>query len=229
MMEGIGLDDSSDEEYKSPPTSSKKKANPITKNKSPAKKKAEPEDEQTTKALRAQRKEFAAQKHALAESFLIELDNTLCSGRISIESASTGGIKLVWSKTLKTTAGRATWRREQIRLRDPTLPAPHNTNLAIRHHCAIELAEKVIDDEERLYNVLAHEFCHLATFIVSEVRNNPHGKEFQSWGRKASEAFKSKGVVVTTKHSYEIEIQVHMGMYHLFLRVQNDIANPSIR
>ncbi|KAH6873264.1 SprT-like family-domain-containing protein [Alternaria rosae] len=200
MMEGIALEDSSDEGYESPIESPKKKPT----SRKPAKEKTpETEPIPNVKQIREQRKAFAERKHAIAEAFLIELDTTISSGRIQELSKSTGGIKLVWSKTLKTTAGRANWRREQIRIR--TGPLPTDTRVEIRHHCSIELAEKVIDDEERLYNVLAHEFCHLTTFMISEVRNNPHGAEFKSWGRKATVAFASKGVEVTTKHSYQIE------------------------
>lgn len=198
MMEGIALEDSSDEGYESPTTSHKKKQI-----RSPAKKIIDVEAASSVKELRAQRKAFAERKHAMAEAFLTELDDTICSGRIAALSSHTGGIKLIWSKTLKTTAGRANWRREQIRIR--TGPSPTETRTEIRHHCSIELAEKVIDDEERLYNVLAHEFCHLTTFMISEVRNNPHGAEFKAWGRKATTAFAHKGVEVTTKHSYQIE------------------------
>jgi predicted SprT family Zn-dependent metalloprotease len=204
MMEGVALEDSSDEGYESPTTSPKKSSKPVSRG--PARKKTPtPETEATSnvKQIREQRKAFAERKHAIAEAFLIELDTTISQGRIMQLSKPTGGIKLVWSKTLKTTAGRANWRREQIRMR--TGPLPSDTKVETRHHCSIELAEKVIDDEERLYNVLAHEFCHLTTFMISEVRNNPHGAEFKNWGRKATAAFQSKGVEVTTKHSYQIE------------------------
>lgn len=202
MMEGVALDDSGDEGHESPTTSPKKPTIPST-SRSPTKKKLAEESSTNVKEIRAQRKDFATRKHAIAEAFLTELDTTICAGRISFLSEATGGIKLVWSKTLKTTAGRANWRREQIRIR--TGPLPTDTRTEIRHHCSIELAEKVIDDEERLYNVLAHEFCHLTTFMISEVRNNPHGAEFKSWGKKVTSAFASKGVEVTTKHSYQIE------------------------
>jgi predicted SprT family Zn-dependent metalloprotease len=201
MMEGVALEDSSDEGYESPTTSPRK---PVSRN--PIKKKSPNpgvEAAPNVKQLREQRKAFAERKHAIAEAFLIELDSTISGGRIMQLSKPTGGIKLVWSKTLKTTAGRANWRREQIRIRTGALPS--DTKAEIRHHCSIELAEKVIDDEERLYNVLAHEFCHLTTFMISEVRNNPHGADFKAWGRKATNAFQSKGVEVTTKHSYQIE------------------------
>lgn len=200
MMEGVALEDSSDEGYEIPIESPQKKPT----DRKPAKGRLpEIQPASNVKQIREQRKAFAERKHAIAEAFLVELDTTISSGRIHELSKPTGGIKLVWSKTLKTTAGRANWRREQIRIRTGTLPT--DTRVEIRHHCSIELAEKVIDDEERLYNVLAHEFCHLTTFMISEVRNNPHGAEFKSWGRKATVAFANKGVEVTTKHSYQID------------------------
>lgn len=73
-----------------------------------------------------------------------------------------------------------------------------------RHHASIELAEKVIDDENRLINVIAHEYCHLANFMVSRVKTQPHGKEFKAWAAQCTRAFGHRGVEVTTKHSYEI-------------------------
>lgn len=205
MMDSITLSDSgdSDTDFPSPTTSPKKKVTPQVIDLTSPTKKLASSQEPSVKELRAQRKEFAERKHAIAESFLLELDNTICAGKISSMSQQTGGIKLVWSKTLQTTAGRANWRREQLRLRTGSLPT--DFRLEVRHHCSIELAEKVIDDEERLYNVLAHEFCHLTTFMISDVRNNPHGAEFKSWGKKVINAFAHKGVEVTTKHSYAIE------------------------
>lgn len=190
-------DDESDASFQSPTTSPRKKSQ------SPAEKVTSSSSPPTVAQIRTQRRDFSARKHAIAEAFLVELDDTITNGRIAELSCQTGGIKLVWSKTLKTTAGRANWRREQIRIR--TGPSPADVQVEIRHHCSIELAEKVIDDEERLYNVLAHEFCHLSNFMISEVRNNPHGAEFKSWGAKVTKAFKDKGVQVTTKHSYKIE------------------------
>ena len=35
--------------------------------------------------------------------------------------------------------------------------------------------------QDRLLNVLAHEYCHLANFMISNIRDNPHGKEFKEW------------------------------------------------
>ncbi|KAF2466795.1 uncharacterized protein BDR25DRAFT_336347 [Lindgomyces ingoldianus] len=182
--------------FPSPIASPRKKSqNPIKRDASSA--------SPTVASIRAQRKAFATTKHSLAESFLAELDATITNGKIAELSRPTGGIKIVWSKTLKTTAGRANWRREQFRVRMGSQPT--DIRPEIRHHCSIELAEKVIDDEERLYNVLAHEYCHLTTFMISNQRKNPHGAEFKSWARRVSDKFKHLGVEVTTKHSYEIE------------------------
>ena len=169
------------------PTSSPKKSSPT---------------KRTSAEVQA-KKDFAARKHALAESFLAELDQTITSGQIATLSASTGGVRLIWSKTLNSTAGRANWRRETTKTRaSPTAPATTTTQ---KHHASIELAEKVIDDEERLFNVLAHEFCHLANFMVSGVKDQPHGASFKAWGSKCTKAFASRGVQVTTKHSYQID------------------------
>lgn len=149
------------------------------------------------------KKAFSQIKHDLSESFLKELDEKITNGKIAELSASTGGVKIIWSKKLNTTAGRANWKRETIRSKSTN--TSENPGPTFRHHAAIELAEKVIDEEGRLLNVIAHEFCHLANFMVSNIRTNPHGKEFKAWGAKCSREFADRGIEVTTKHSYEID------------------------
>ncbi|EKG10728.1 protein of unknown function SprT-like protein [Macrophomina phaseolina MS6] len=146
------------------------------------------------------RKCFEQRKHELAENFLKELDDTITQGQISSLSADCGGVKLVWSKTLNTTAGRANWKRETLKTLDNGTSMVHH-----RHYASIELAEKVIDDEDRLLNVIAHEFCHLANFMISNIQDNPHGKEFKEWGKKVTRAFGQKNINVTTKHTYTID------------------------
>lgn len=147
------------------------------------------------------KKDFENRKHQLVEDFFRELDERITDGKISELAASTGGVKLVWSKTLNTTAGRANWKRETQKVRN----LDGTTTVIKRQHASIELAEKVIDDEERLLNVVAHEFCHLANFMVSGIKDQPHGHQFKVWGRKCSEVFGHRGVEVTTKHSYTID------------------------
>ncbi|KXS95886.1 hypothetical protein AC579_10578 [Pseudocercospora musae] len=160
-----------------------------------------------TKAEIQARKDWDVRKHSLASSFLAELDRTITGGKVSELSESTGGVQLVWSKTLNSTAGRANWRRETTRSHskeDPTkIIATH------KHFASIELAEKVLtyseEAETKLINVIAHEFCHLCNFMLSGVKDQPHGASFKRWGAKCSRAFADRGIAVTTKHSYEIE------------------------
>lgn len=90
------------------------------------------------------RKEFNMKKHDLATAFLQELDQTVANGQVASMASSAGGIRIVWSRKLNSTAGRANWKRETLRTKsaDGTV-----TTTNYRHHAMIELAEKVIDDE----------------------------------------------------------------------------------
>ena len=164
--------------------------------------KAQQSPTKRTKAEREARQAFEDTKHHLAETFLAELDDRITSGRIRALAASTGGVKFIWSKTLNSTAGRANWRRETSKIR--TVDAT-NSKTTVKHHASIELASKVIQSEHRLLNVLAHEYCHLANFMISGIKDQPHGRSFKVWARKVTDAFGERGIEVTTKHSYEIE------------------------
>jgi predicted SprT family Zn-dependent metalloprotease len=167
---------------------------------------ASPRKSSPQKQTKNARKAFETRKQAIAQEFLAELDEKITDGKIGLMSQSTGGIKLIWTKKLNSTAGRANWRREGIRLRNADADnVADQVTTTYRHHASIELAEKVIDDDERLLNVIAHEFCHLANFMVSGIRDRPHGREFREWGAKVSKLFGHRGVKVTTKHSYEID------------------------
>ncbi|KAK4149105.1 SprT-like family-domain-containing protein [Chaetomidium leptoderma] len=180
--------------------------------KSPTKNSPEKKPQKNTGAKkpseRETKKAFEKAKHDLAEKFLQELDTVITNGKLAELAASTGGVKLIWTNKLNTTAGRANWKRETIRTRRPdgTTGVVSETTRH-KHHASIELAEKVIDDEHRLLNVLAHEFCHLANFMVSGVTTNPHGREFKAWAAQCSRAFGDRGIDVTTKHSYDIDFK----------------------
>ncbi|KAL8844539.1 MAG: hypothetical protein Q9176_001050 [Flavoplaca citrina] len=167
------------------------------------------------------RRAFNKDKYELGAAFLRELDQTIVDGQITRLAEPAGGVQLLWSKKLQSTAGRANWRREAIRSKDGEV-----TSTTYRHFASIELAEKVIDDEgdyepyhqwteqestrsltrliDRLINVICHEYCHLLTFMMSNVKDNPHGKEFKTWAKKCSTAYAHRGVNVTTTHVYEI-------------------------
>jgi predicted SprT family Zn-dependent metalloprotease len=140
---------------------------------------------------------FESFKNELATSFLAKPDQEITGGRISDLTKDTGGVKIVWNKTLRSTAGRANWRKE-VSVKKSV------DGVESKHHASIDLAVKVVDGENRLLNVLAHEFSHLATFIISGVKDNPHGKEFKEWAAKCMSAFEHRGVQVRTKHSYSI-------------------------
>lgn len=174
----------------------------------------------TTAAVKAKeaKRVFQKAKHDMAEKFLAELDNAITDGQLSQLAAATGGVKIEWTNKLNTTAGRANWRRETLRpkkaaavinVEDGSVAtkSPVDTTTRVKHHASIELAEKVIDDEHRLLNVIAHEFCHLANFMVSGITGNPHGKEFKAWAAKCSQHFGDRGIQVTTKHAYEIDFK----------------------
>lgn len=171
------------------------------------------------KAAKDNKKIFHEKKNAIAESFLSELDSKITQGRISKLAASAGGVRIRWNKKLNTTAGRANWRREFIKP-ETSLPESVSDAVTVKHYATIELAEKVIDDEDRLLNVVAHEFCHLANFMISNIRNNPHGKEFKAWAAKCTQQFGHRGVHVTTRHNYSIEYKYIWECENCAIKVQ---------
>ncbi|EGG03768.1 uncharacterized protein MELLADRAFT_108969 [Melampsora larici-populina 98AG31] len=62
---------------------------------------------------------------------------------------------------------------------------------------------KVVDSESRLMNTLAHELCHVATWIIDRQKDEKHGKYFKAWARKIHKVIPQ--IEVTTKHTYEID------------------------
>ncbi|KAL4774218.1 SprT-like family-domain-containing protein [Aspergillus nidulans var. acristatus] len=186
--------------------------------KTPSKTALKKAEAEAKRAALARKKSFDNKKAALAEDFLKVLDDAVSGGEVQKRSAETGGVRIVWSKTLQTTAGRANWKRDRS-VMDNRSMSPANSSsssgsetpsVTIKHYATIELAERIIDDEDRLINTLAHEYCHLANYIISNIRNQPHGASFQAWGRKCKEALKDHPIYggrieVTTKHNYKID------------------------
>lgn len=93
---------------------------------------------------------FDEKKYSLAVLFLKDLDLKITNGQLEALAASTGGINLIWSKKLTSTAGRANWRRENVRSPNPS----EDISTAYRHHASIELAEKIIDGEGWLLHLI---------------------------------------------------------------------------
>ena len=138
------------------------------------------------KSVAAAKRNFIKIREQLASEFLRELDEKVAGGMLAERSACIGGCGVTWSKNLKTTAGM--FRYKKLVFKDAkkgTMEggggSTKSTNWKIVGAC-IELAEKVCDEEERLYSTLAHEFAHAADMIVSEnYGGKAHGKGFNSW------------------------------------------------
>ncbi|EXJ59663.1 hypothetical protein A1O7_03809 [Cladophialophora yegresii CBS 114405] len=193
----------------SPCSSPRRSGSPI---KSPEKEEKKRIAEEKRLAV-AQKKAFDAKKEQLALSLLHELDEHVANGQLDKLSSTTGGVKVIWSKTLRSTAGRANWKRTVTKLSGSPIKGCSDLSDAgvkVQHFASIELAEKIIDCEDRLVNTLAHEFCHLTNFMISNVRDQPHGASFKKWAQKATSHLRTtsveswRKVEVTTKHSYTI-------------------------
>jgi predicted SprT family Zn-dependent metalloprotease len=126
---------------------------------------------------------FGVEKAYKAEGLIQELDKKLTGGRIGDMTVCTGGVKMLWNKRLTITAGLA-------KCKDGASPS-----------AIIELSDKFIDDQERLLNTVAYEFCHVANILISgDLRS--HGSGFHAWGRACEAAFSEVGIKVTRTHDY---------------------------
>ncbi|KAI1424259.1 hypothetical protein F5Y12DRAFT_752979 [Xylaria sp. FL1777] len=180
------------------------------------------------------KKAFDAVKEDLARDFLLELDKVITNGKLAQLTETTGGLRIVWSKTLQTTAGRAHWKcktttttSKQPSSSSTSSTGPVTTATATtkttttQHSASIELATKVLSNESDLLNTVAHEFCHLAVFLLHGKPKLAHGAEFKTYGQHVMRAASVPGpatkdilktprdrgveINVTTRHSYEIE------------------------
>ncbi|EAL19473.1 hypothetical protein CNBG4200 [Cryptococcus deneoformans B-3501A] len=133
------------------------------------------------------KKEWALQRVRVANEIFDDLDRRVFESKLGERGAKA---RLQWNNRLLTTAGMARSKRTM------------RNDVSSKEYW-IELSEKVLTSEERILNTVAHEMCHLATWIISGDFKNPHGHIFKSWGRKVMHA--RKDVEVTTKHSYVIE------------------------
>ena len=99
-------------------------------------------------------------------------------------------VTVTWSNKLNTTAGIT-------RMRGKLGKDNAHTRVA-----TIELATKVIDNEERLRSTLLHEMCHAAQWLVDGIHKPPHGAQFKKWANISMR--KIRDVEVTTTHDYQI-------------------------
>ncbi|KAI2602689.1 SprT-like family-domain-containing protein [Hypoxylon sp. NC1633] len=159
----------------------------------------------TISEKRDAKKAFDAAKEKLARDFLQELDERITEGQLSRETKDTGGLRIKWSNTLLTTAGRAHCSRKYASMMAKHTDGSTKTYQTTLLHASIELASKVLSNKADLLNTVAHEFCHLAVFILERKPRMTHGVEFKAWGARCDRAFGDRGIHVTTKHSYKID------------------------
>lgn len=162
----------------------------------------------TSPEKKLERKAFDLEKHSLARSFLQELDDRITNGELSKLTADTGGLKITWSQNLLTTAGRANWKCKMQSTMVKDANGVMTEKLEKREHSgSIELSSRVLGNRSDLLNTVAHEFCHLAVFILIGKPKLAHGADFKSFGAKCESVFRDRGIVVTTKHDYKIEFK----------------------
>ncbi|MBW0478299.1 hypothetical protein O181_018014 [Austropuccinia psidii MF-1] len=140
-----------------------------------------------TQAKKTPKKEvpFAKRRDELAEGLIEKLDDQVFGNQLPAQLA------LVWSKRLNTTAGRAKWTTVK-----------DSAGNILREKVEIELSTKVVDSVEKLRNTLAHELCHVATWIIDRQKDEKHGRYFKAWARKIHKLMPE--IEVTTKHHYKI-------------------------
>ncbi|KAF8167847.1 SprT-like family-domain-containing protein [Crassisporium funariophilum] len=119
-------------------------------------------------------------RHEFAQRLFIDLNKAVFKNGLPEDT------QLNWNKRLLTTAGRAKWHRSREGIQTTQ----------------IELAEKILDCEERIRNTLSHEMCHLATWIIDQEINEHHGKIFKRWASLVER--KRPDIHVSIKHDYEI-------------------------
>ncbi|KAJ5942196.1 hypothetical protein N7516_002364 [Penicillium verrucosum] len=169
-----------------------------------AKKQAEAARKRET---RAQLAEFNQGKIGFAEEFIRHLDNAF-NKQIARMTEETGGIKIIWTKNFRNTAGRATVRSEKFLRGEAGVEEPGRR----RYYATIELSEKVLDTEDKILCTVTHEYCHLLDIMVTENRAKgtaQHGASFKQWGDRCVRALEGHPIYggrveVTTKHTYEI-------------------------
>lgn len=154
-----------------------------------------------TAEIKTEGRPFEVRMTELASKFLAELDSTITNGKITALTASTGGVRIVWNPRFTKTAGRMKWRGERLYGKDEN----GQTKVEYRNYASIEVSKKVVTNEGRLYIVIAHEFCHIAAIMISGTERDSHGAVFRAWGRKVMSAFAARGIVVATRHNFDID------------------------
>ncbi|KAL1747299.1 SprT-like family-domain-containing protein [Schizophyllum fasciatum] len=122
----------------------------------------------------------AARRAAYAQDLFRELNAQVFAGGLP------AGTPLVWNPKLTSTAGRAKYQKSGDGEAD----------------VCIELAPKILDCDERIRYTLAHEMCHLATWVIDRNLPSNHDRLFWKWGKRIMA--KRADIKISTTHNYEI-------------------------
>jgi SprT-like family len=96
-----------------------------------------PDDEAILSKLNKARKAFVQEREQMAMDLVRAIDEKVMEGKLAASTATTGGVKLVWSTRLRTAAGRAHWIRTK----------GTKDGINKQHDLKIELSTKIITDE----------------------------------------------------------------------------------
>lgn len=130
---------------------------------------------------------FAQTRNAAADKLLRYFDREVLRGGVIHDESGCRRVTVGWNARLYKTAG-VTYLRRKAESGDPI--------------AAIELSIKVVDEPARLYNTLAHELCHAATWIVDRIAKPPHGDHFKAWASRFARW--DSQLRITTCHEYAI-------------------------
>ncbi|WVQ72703.1 hypothetical protein IAR50_002263 [Cryptococcus sp. DSM 104548] len=160
-----------------------------SKPKGQTKSKPKPPDTPSSKARADMTKKgWNEERVKIASRLFRELDEAVFQKKLGPRGAKA---TIEWNSRLLKTAGMARQRR----------PVAKGGTISTIY--LVELSEKVLTDESRIKNTLAHEMCHLATWAISGDFKNPHGKHFKSWANAVMNV--RSDIEVTTRHNYVIE------------------------
>lgn len=133
-------------------------------------------------SVSARRVAFLHERTEFARQLVDELDDRLTQGRIRRMTACSGGIKIFWQGRLfndgKEYYG---W----------TLAGGYEDQA----YAEISLSAVRLDDEIRLRDTVAHEFCHVAATLLHRTREE-HGLVWYLWARICEEAMAGRGIKV---------------------------------
>ncbi|KAG8629028.1 hypothetical protein KVT40_002893 [Elsinoe batatas] len=154
--------------------------------------KAHATDKPATSAI-VPRNDFEKTREAEAEALLIELEEKLGGGMIAEATKQTGGVQIMWTKSLLTTAGYAD-RRPIKTLDGKTL-----------YKVIIKLSSTLLNERQKLLDTLVHEYCHLMVWFVDKDNITNHGPNFMKWGRLSEKLFRDRNVKIEATHDYAIK------------------------